>query len=140
MYTITAEAPGFKKAEASNNKLDPSATLSVDVTMTIGAATETVEVSATALALQTESAAVQRSVSRQQIDALELNGRNPIFMANLVPGTAAQPSPAQQQQPQRQAPAPPPVSADRVRSRMASFQQGVQRGRQEVRRQEEQSE
>ncbi len=87
MYTITAEAPGFKKAETSNNKLDPSATLSADITMTIGAATETVEVSATALALQTESAAVQRDVTRQQIDALELNGRNPIFMANLVPGT-----------------------------------------------------
>jgi hypothetical protein len=26
-------------------------------------------------------------VTRQQIDALEINGRNPIFMANLVPGT-----------------------------------------------------
>ena len=37
--------------------------------------------------LQTESASVQRNVTRQQIDSLELNGRNPIFMANLVPGT-----------------------------------------------------
>ena len=30
---------------------------------------------------------MQRNVTRQQIDSLELNGRNPIFMANLVPGT-----------------------------------------------------
>ena len=30
---------------------------------------------------------MQNNVTRQQIDALELNGRNPIFMANLVPGT-----------------------------------------------------
>ncbi len=37
--------------------------------------------------LQTESAAVQKNVTREQIDSLELNGRNPIFMANLVPGT-----------------------------------------------------
>jgi hypothetical protein len=37
--------------------------------------------------LQTESAAVQKVVTREQINALELNGRNPIFMANLVPGT-----------------------------------------------------
>ncbi|MEW1841509.1 hypothetical protein AB0392_26520 [Nonomuraea angiospora] len=57
--------------------------------------------------------------------------------ANLVPGTANQQ--AQPQQPQRQAPMPP-VSADRMRSRMASYQQGVRRGRQEVRGQEEQSE
>ncbi|MET7332876.1 nitrate- and nitrite sensing domain-containing protein [Nonomuraea sp. NPDC005650] len=57
--------------------------------------------------------------------------------ANLVPGTASQQ--AQPQQPQRPAPMPP-VSADRMRSRMASYQQGVRRGRQEVRGQEEQSE
>ncbi len=52
--------------------------------------------------------------------------------ANLVPGTAGQ----SEQPQQRQAPAPP-VSANRVRSRMASFQQGVRRGRAEVREQEE---
>ncbi|NUR86090.1 MAG: HAMP domain-containing protein [Nonomuraea sp.] len=54
--------------------------------------------------------------------------------ANLVPGTA------QQQQQQAAAPSPvqgPPVSADRVRSRMNSFQQGVRRARAERREQEE---
>jgi len=86
-YNISAEAAGFKKYETSNNKLDPSSSLAIDITLTIGAATETVEVSATAVALQTESASVQKVVTRQQIDSLELNGRNPIFMANLVPGT-----------------------------------------------------
>ncbi|MFE0149826.1 nitrate- and nitrite sensing domain-containing protein [Nonomuraea sp. NPDC059007] len=50
--------------------------------------------------------------------------------ANLVPGTAGQ---------QAQPLSPmPPVSADRIRSRMASYQQGVRRGRAEVREQEEQ--
>ena len=87
MYTVTAEASGFKKFESSGNKLDPSAILTVDALLTVGASTETVEVSAAVAALQTESATVQTNVTRQQIDALELNGRNPIFMANLVPGT-----------------------------------------------------
>jgi hypothetical protein len=59
--------------------------------------------------------------------------------ANLVPGTASKPAQAQQQ-PQAPAPAPSPVSADRVRNRMAGFQQGVRRGREELRQQEEQSE
>jgi hypothetical protein len=86
-YAITVESAGFKKFESPNNKLDASATLSVDATLTVGAATETVEVTAQAANLQTESASVQRNVTRQQIDSLELNGRNPIFMANLVPGT-----------------------------------------------------
>ena len=87
LYTMSAEAPGFKKFETSSNKLDPSSTLSIDATLTVGAATETVEVSATAQVLQTESSAVQKNVTREQIDSLEINGRNPIFMANLVPGT-----------------------------------------------------
>jgi hypothetical protein len=87
LYRMTAEAPGFKKYETSSNKLDPSSTLSIDASLTVGAATETVEVSATAQVLQTESSAVQKNVTREQIDSLELNGRNPIFMANLVPGT-----------------------------------------------------
>src|ERR1051326_7087127 len=87
MYSISVEASGFKKFESVNNKLDPSAVLSLDATLTIGAATETVEVTASAANLQTESASVQKLVGRAQIDSLELNGRNPIFMANLVPGT-----------------------------------------------------
>src|ERR1041385_2603433 len=87
MYSVSVEAAGFKKFESVNNKLDPSAVLSLDATLTIGAATETVEVTASAAVLQTESASVQKLVTRQQNDALELNGRNTIFTANLVPGT-----------------------------------------------------
>jgi hypothetical protein len=43
--------------------------------------------------------------------------------ANLVPGIAAAGAPATPM---------PPISADRVRSRLSSFQQGVRRGRAEV--------
>src|SRR5437868_6005497 len=86
LYTVVAEAPGFQKFQSADNKLDPASNLVVDATLAVGAATQTVEVSASALQLQTESAQVQRLVNREQIDALELNGRNPIFMANLVPG------------------------------------------------------
>ncbi len=86
-YTISAEAPGFQKYQSTNNKLDPSSNLAVDISLVVGAVTQTVEVSAAAVQLQTESASVQQLVTRQQIDALEINGRNPIFMASLVPGT-----------------------------------------------------
>src|SRR5260370_4919647 len=85
-YNIADEAKGFKKFDAVHNKLDPSATLALDATLTVGASTETVEVSAAAITLQTESASVQRLVTREQIDALELNGRNPVGLASLVPG------------------------------------------------------
>src|SRR5260370_201648 len=85
-YTVDVEAKGFKKFESTHNKLDPSAPRALEASLTVGAATETVEVTATAVALQTESASVQKLVTRQQIDALELNGRNPVGLASLVPG------------------------------------------------------
>lgn len=87
LYTLTVEASGFQKFESKDNKLDPAADLVIDASLTVGVASQTVEVSASAVTLQTESATVQKLVTREQIDSLELNGRNPIFMANLVPGT-----------------------------------------------------
>ena len=87
LYTMTVESAGFQRYESRDNKLDPSANLVIDATLTVGATNQTVEVSASAVVLQTESASVQKLVTREQIDSLEINGRNPIFMANLVPGT-----------------------------------------------------
>jgi len=76
------------------------------------------------------AAAAASDPSLGGVTAAGLPKRTP--KANLVPGTAGQ-----QAQPQpRQAPAPP-VSPDRIRSRLASYQQGVRRGRAEVREQEE---
>ena len=86
MYTLRVEARGFKRYETSGNKLDPSSNLAIDASLTIGAATETVEVSATAVALQSESASVQNLITRQQIDLLELNGRNPVGQSIHVHG------------------------------------------------------
>src|SRR5947208_6695979 len=85
-YKMSVEASGFKRYESTNNKLDPSAALTVDATLEVGVTTQTVEVSATAAVLQSESASVQKLVSREQIDSLELNGRNPVGLAALVPG------------------------------------------------------
>jgi predicted heme/steroid binding protein len=86
-YTMAVEAQGFQKYESTNNKLDPATDLVIDATLTVGSSSQRVEVSATAVLLQTESATVQKLVTREQIDSLELNGRNPVLMANLVPGT-----------------------------------------------------
>src|SRR3981081_4650659 len=46
LYTMTAEVPGFQRYETRDNKLDPSADLVIDATLSVGAASQTVEVSA----------------------------------------------------------------------------------------------
>ena len=86
VYTVTVEAAGFQTYRSSDNKLDPSGRLQVSATLTLGAATQSVQVTAAAATLQTQSAAVQKLVTRQQIDSLELNGRNPVNLAQLAPG------------------------------------------------------
>lgn len=85
-YTITVQANGFKKYVSQNNKLDPSIPLGVDVALEVGAATETVQVEANSETLQTESATLGKLVEGKQVSDLQLNGRNPIFLALLKPG------------------------------------------------------
>ena len=87
LYTIVVEASAFQKWQSNDNKLDPSGDLVVEATLTVGSTAQTIEVSASSVQLQTESATVQKLVTREQLDSLELNGRNPVLMANLVPGT-----------------------------------------------------
>ena len=86
IYTMSAEAPGFKRFESVHNRLAPNTALSLDANLTVGAVTETVEVTATAAVLQTDSAAVQSEVGGNVVNMQELNGRDPLFEAQLLPG------------------------------------------------------
>jgi len=86
LYTVTAEVPGFKKFTSTHNRLDANSTIALNADMVVGQTSETVEVSATAEVLQTESGSVQSEVSGQEIDKLELNGRSPIYAAQFLAG------------------------------------------------------
>jgi hypothetical protein len=88
-YTMTAEATGFQKYESTHNVLASNSTISIDAVLALGSATQTVEVTATAALLQTQSAAVQSEITGQQIQKQELNGRNPIYMTQLLPGSVS---------------------------------------------------
>ncbi|HKD06109.1 MAG TPA: carboxypeptidase regulatory-like domain-containing protein [Bryobacteraceae bacterium] len=85
-YSITVEAQGFKRYVASGIALDAEAKVSVDVELTVGAATESVEVTASTAAIQTDSAQVATTIETKQMEDLTLNGRNPIYLAALSPG------------------------------------------------------
>jgi len=85
-YSLTASAPGFKQYESTHNVLQANSTIELDGNLQVGQTTETVEVSATAAVLQTESGAVQSEVTGQQIQDQELNGRSPIYEAQMLPG------------------------------------------------------
>lgn len=85
-YTMSAEASGFKKFESSHNTLQANSTIALDADLAVGQTTETVEVTATAEVLQTESGSVQAEVTGSQINNEELNGRSPLYAAQFLPG------------------------------------------------------
>ena len=57
-----------------------------DLTLEVGAVTESIEVTAQAALLQTESVERSATITGKQIENIEVNGRNPLDMAKLVPG------------------------------------------------------
>jgi hypothetical protein len=85
-YSMSAEAPGFKKFESTHNTLQANSTIALNADLSVGQTTETVEVTATAEVLQTESGAVQAEVTGAQIQNEELNGRSPVYSAQFLPG------------------------------------------------------
>ena len=86
IYTLTVEAQGFKAYKETGRKLDPNLTTSLDVTMQAGQLTETVTVVASTAQVQTETATVGRLVETKQVEYLQLNGRNPLFLSQIRPG------------------------------------------------------
>lgn len=86
IYTMTAEAPGFQKFVSTHNTLASNTTIDIDAKLSVGQMTQTVRVSDTAAVLQTQSGSVQSEVTGTQVQKEELNGRNPIYMAQLLPG------------------------------------------------------
>jgi hypothetical protein len=86
-YKVTVEATGFEKFVTSGIVLTVNQRVRVDAALKPGAVTETVEASAQAVALNTDSAELANLISQQQVEDLPLNGRN--FMQLLLVGAGA---------------------------------------------------
>lgn len=85
-YKITVEAAGFKRVE--NNAVTANAgTISrIDSKLQMGKASETVEVTGEAAAVNTEDSKLATTVSSAQINNLPLNGRNVFDLMQLSTG------------------------------------------------------
>jgi hypothetical protein len=86
-YTVTVEASGFQKSQQKNVLINPGAYTSVNVTLQIGNATQTVEVTAAAPLLQTESPTIGATLNSGQMSQLPLGGQRTFtYLARLSPG------------------------------------------------------
>jgi hypothetical protein len=85
-YSITVTGKGFAKTTQKNIKVQVAQVLQVNISLKLGAATETVEVNTAPPLLQTEEASVGQVIGEQQVNNLPLNGRNFTFLAQLGAG------------------------------------------------------
>lgn len=85
-YTVTVEVNGFQTFKSSGNQVDASIPKRVDAPMKVGDAGVSVNVEANANSVQTESAVLGQLVTQEQVKSIQLNGRNPLILAQMEPG------------------------------------------------------
>jgi hypothetical protein len=85
-YTLTVEAPGFRRLVQTGVALQINQQARVDLTLQLGQVAETLEVTGQAPLLESESSSLGTVVNQKLVNALPLNGRNFIQLAILSPG------------------------------------------------------
>lgn len=88
-YELSVTAQGYKTKKIDRLTLQVSQTLRQDFAMEVGAVSETVNVTATGVQLQTENSTVGTVIDSTKIVELPLNGRNFVQLAQLIPGVQA---------------------------------------------------
>lgn len=76
IYQVAVQAKGFEKGVVANIALNVAQQARADVSLKTGSVTETVEVQAGGVQVDTDSSAVAQTVTQRQVDQLPLNGRN----------------------------------------------------------------
>ena len=86
-YVVTVTAPGFKRAEQKDVLLTAGERTGVNIVLTVGDVGQTVEVTASAPLLQTESTQVGAALNSKTVEDVPLGGqRNFAYLARLSPG------------------------------------------------------
>ena len=93
VYTVHVESQGFQAAEQKDLKLQVNEQREVNFTLNPASVTQTVEVSATEVTVQTTNPTLGQVITEQQVADLPLNGRDFVQLATLTPGTVQETNP-----------------------------------------------
>jgi hypothetical protein len=93
-YKLEGEKTGFKKFVREPIVVQIESGLRVDISLQVGAQTETVEVTSDVPFLQPETSSLGQVVEQRTITELPLNGRNPLALIGIVPGVVPQGTPS----------------------------------------------
>jgi hypothetical protein len=93
-FTIRVESQGFQTTEQKNIRLQVDEHLEIDFSLAPAAVNQTVEVSATEVAVETANPTLGQVITSEEVADLPLNGRNFVQLATLTPGTTQSTNPA----------------------------------------------
>lgn len=88
IYDLKVVASGFKTVVRSGVELQVQQSIRLDVELTVGQVSESVEVSAAAAVLSTENSTIGTVIENKRIVDLPLNGRNALSLAALSPNVS----------------------------------------------------
>jgi hypothetical protein len=91
-YNVQVELQGFQTARAEDIRLQVDEHRELDFKLSPATVQTSVEVSATAVTIQTSDATLGQVITSQQVADLPLNGRDFVQLASLTPGTAQETS------------------------------------------------
>ncbi len=92
-YTVRVEFTGFQPAETKDVRLQVDEHRELDFKLVPASVKESVEVTATAVAVETTNPTLGQVITSQQVAELPLNGRDFVQLANLTPGTISETNP-----------------------------------------------
>ena len=85
-YTLSVEGRGFRQFSQSGIVLEANDAVSINVKLEVGATTETVNVNASTVQVDTTTSTIRQVVDSARMVELPLNGRNPAQLTALVAG------------------------------------------------------
>jgi len=86
-YSVTATAAGFKKVTKEGIAMDAGIPATVNLTLEVGAVSETVQVTGAAEIVESASAAVSSDLTGRQVNDLPIPSRNATDLIVTLPGT-----------------------------------------------------
>jgi Carboxypeptidase regulatory-like domain/TonB dependent receptor len=91
-YSVTAKAAGLQTTTVNDVVLEVSRVVQEDFHLAVAAATESVEIVATAPVINTANTAVGTTVDQRTVQEIPLNGRHFVDLGLLTAGTVAPPA------------------------------------------------
>ena len=88
-YRVDIQQTGFKRFTAQNVEVQVDVTARVNATLQLGSVSQTVEVTSSAITLQTDSSSLGSVVSQQTVQNMPISGRDVNNLVALVPGVSA---------------------------------------------------